>query len=136
MGSSKINGFPLGPQFLYYLVYGFFSRKGQLSFDGDPLKYHRFMSSFENSVGRLNVDDNSKLNSRYQYCSGQALKVIECCAVMDPTQGDRRALGLLKDRFGNNFMISEAWIDKITGGQPIKSSDPRGLQDFSDELTV
>jgi hypothetical protein len=106
-----------------------------MNFDGDPLKYHRFMSSFENSVGCLLVDDNSKLNRLFQYCTGPALKVIECCSVMDPTLGYRRALSLLKERFGNNYTISEAWISRITAVSSIRPSDRKALQKFADELT-
>ncbi len=32
-----------------------------VSFDGDPTKFHTFMRSFENSVGRYNVDEHAQL---------------------------------------------------------------------------
>ncbi|XP_064639787.1 uncharacterized protein LOC135495255 [Lineus longissimus] len=103
-------------------------------FDGDPLRYHLFIRSFDNAVGRAHVEDNAKLNRLLQYCKGKALTVIECCAMMDPSRGYVKARSLLQERFGSNYVIAEAWISKVTEGPVIKPSDHRGLQDYADEL--
>jgi len=89
-------------------------------FDGNPLQYWSFIRSFENSVERMCDDDGSRLTRLLQYCVGKARKVIHCCTVMPPSEGYKHARKLLKERFGNEYRISEAWIDKVTNGQQIK----------------
>ena len=50
----------------------------------------------------------------------------------EPTEGYKLAWELLKERFGNNDVISQAWIAKILDRPKIK--DTQGLQNFADEL--
>jgi hypothetical protein len=97
-----------------------------MPFDWDPLRYYLFIRSFDNAVGRTSVDDNAKLNRLLQYCKGKALSVIECCAMMEPC-GYRMARAQLEERFGSKFVISEAWIGKVTDDPGIKSNDHKAL---------
>ena len=103
-------------------------------FDGDPLQYWTFMRSFENTVDKQSIDANAKLTRLLQYCIGKARKVIQCCSVIEPEFGYIKAKGLLKERFGNDYVIVESWIEKISGGANLKGTDRVGLQDFSDDL--
>ena len=65
------------------------------SYDGDPMKYWMFIRAFDNNVGSLSVDDSKKLkrlNSQSDAkvrcrSRGKALRVIQCCASMDPKVG-------------------------------------------------
>ena len=88
-----------------------------ISFDGNPLEYWVFIQAFNNSVGNEPVSDSAKLNRLLQYCMGEALKVNSCCAVK-PAYAKARSL--LKERFGNDYKISEIWINKVTEGHFIK----------------
>ena len=103
-------------------------------FDGDPLQYWRFIRAFDNTVGSASTDSNAKLTRLMQYCTGKALKVISCCAVMEPNEGYIKARELLQTRFGNDYSITEAWIGKMTQGGYIKPNDPKALQEFADDL--
>jgi hypothetical protein len=103
-----------------------------MTFDGDPLKYWPFIRAFTNAVDSKSDDDGSKLNSLMQYCSGKARSLLQCCLVKEPTEGYRLAWELLKERFGNNDVISQAWIAKILDRPKIKNT--QGLQTFADEL--
>ena len=103
-------------------------------FDGDPLKFWYFMHTFDSTVGRTAVDDGSKLNRLFEYCTGKAVKVIQPCALMNPRDGYAKARQMLADRFGNEHQISEAWIQKVTEGSPVKNNDGESLQDFADDL--
>ena len=104
------------------------------TFDGDPLKYWIFLRSFENTVDKQTVDTNAKLTRLLQYCTGKARKVIQCCSVIEPELGYIKAKSLLRERFDNDYVIVEAWIQKISGGTSLESSDRVALQDFSDDL--
>ena len=105
-----------------------------VKFDGDPLMYWLFIRSFENNVDRVLVDNTSKLTRLIYYCTGKALKAIQCCAAINPDEGFYRAKSILKERFGNDYVIAEAWITKVTSGSRIRPSDREGLQEFSDDL--
>ena len=62
-----------------------------MTFSGDTLDFWTFLRSFDNSIDSAALDDSAKLNRLFQYCKGEALKVIKCCAVMHPSEGYARA---------------------------------------------
>jgi len=102
-------------------------------FDGSPLKYWLFIRAFDSFVGDTPVDSAAKLNRLLQYCSGKALRVIEGCAVMEPQAGYLKARQLLKERFGNDYVISDAWVRKIVEGPAVKAYDKGGLRELADD---
>ena len=105
-----------------------------MTFDGNPLKYHVFMSLFDSSVHRTNISDAAKLNRLFELCKGKALKVIEPCALGPPTVGYKEARRLLSTRFGNDYEISEAYVNKLVTGPTIGNNDVAALQDFADDV--
>jgi len=98
------------------------------------MKFWMFTRSFDNCVDSCDVDDAAKYNRLLQYCCGKALKVIECCAVMDPREGYQKARQLLRNRFGNEYVIAEAWVKKLVDGPGLRSHDRVGLQELADDL--
>lgn len=104
------------------------------SFDGNPLNYWRFIRSFEKNIESKVEDQGEKLNYLLQYCSGNAKEVIKNCVVMDSEVGYNTAREMLYDRFGEPYTIACAYIEKITGGPILKSSDRQGLLAFADNL--
>ena len=102
-------------------------------FDGEPLDYSTFMNAFDSCVGGTMVDDGAKLNRLLEYTTGRAAKVLKPCGLMKPNLGYAKARQLLKDRFGNDYMISEAWVNKVADGTPIKHS-PEAVQDLADDV--
>jgi len=104
-----------------------------ITFDGNPLKYWSFIRGFENSVERYCSED-MKLMRLMQSTVGKAREVIQCCCVMEPVAGFSRAKQLLKERFGNEYVITESWIKRITGFGNIKSNDRDKLREYSDDL--
>ena len=93
-----------------------------------------FMRSFDNSIGSAAIDDSAKLNRLFQYCKGEALKVIKCCAVMSPSAGYVKARALLKERFGDDYKISDMWVKKVTEGPVVRHGEGRCLQELADNL--
>ena len=55
-----------------------------------------------------------------------------CCTVKEPSAGYALARMLLKDRFGNDYNVSDAWIEKILSRPDV--TDNKGLLDLSDDL--
>jgi hypothetical protein len=103
-------------------------------FDGNPLNYWGFIRSFENTIERNTFNENEKLMYLLQYCTGEANKVIRSCAMMDPAEGYKAALKLLKERFGHPYKIAMSCIRNVINGVQIKASDSAGLLAFADQL--
>ena len=101
-----------------------------MTFDREPMKIWTFMKSFDNNIGRHNVDEHAKLSRLLQYCKGTAYRVIEGCAAMQQG-GYQRARDLLHERFGDRYAISTSWINRVTSGARTTNST---LQEFAGEL--
>ena len=109
--------------------------KPELStFDGDPMNFHFFMNTFNTCIHSTSISDATKLNRLFELCKGKALQVIKPCSLMDPSAGYIKARSLLAERFGNDFVIAETWISKITEGPPVKKNSKESLQEFSDDV--
>ena len=101
------------------------------NFDGNPLNFHSFMKSFDTVVDHTTIPDSAKLARLIECCKGRAATVLQPCTLLPPTEGYYKARKLLEDRFGDSYMISEAWINKITEGAQLRMYG-RDLQDFAD----
>ena len=99
------------------------------SFDGDPMAYFPFIRAFEENVEKLLDDEGSKLARLMQLCTGKAAWALQCCSMLPPAQGYRKARQILKARFGDPFTITEVWVDKLTEGGPCTN-----LQEYADDL--
>ena len=77
-------------------------------FKGDSLQYGSFMNAFDSCVDKTRVDDGAKLSRLLQFCKGKAAEVLKPCHEMKPEIGYKRARQLLKERFGNEWRISQA----------------------------
>jgi hypothetical protein len=105
-----------------------------MTFDGNPLQYYVFWRAFESTVQRDSIDDASKVARLIYYCSRRATSVIQCCAVMPPSEGFKKAKEILKEKFDNDYLTAQAWLKKVCDRQIIKASDGSQLQDFADDL--
>ena len=68
-----------------------------VKFDGDPLMHWLFIRSFESNVDRVLFDNTTKLTRLIYYCTGKALKAIQCCAAINPDEGFYRAKSIIKE---------------------------------------
>ena len=78
------------------------------------MQYHMFMRAFDDNVERVISDPSAKLARLVQSCTGEAARVIQGCTLMLPERGYVRARQLLKDRFGDEFVIAELWGQRLT----------------------
>ena len=69
-----------------------------------------------------------------QYTTGDAKKTIDCCVVMNPSEGYMAARNLLKERFGHPYTIAAKFVSEITEGPQVKPSNRSGLLEFADKL--
>ena len=104
------------------------------TFDGNPLNYHLFMKTIENSVEKFTEDGDIRLQLLIQHCTGKAREAIKSCGMFNGMQGYEKAKELLKKRFGEKYLVSKAWIDKLSYGPPIRLKDSEALNDLADDL--
>ncbi|XP_071085435.1 uncharacterized protein [Haliotis cracherodii] len=105
-----------------------------MKFDGNPLQYWAFIRSFDISIGETSISNSAKLNRLLQYCTGHVQEVIECCVIINPEIGYFQARKLLLERFGNQYVIAKAWVDKVTDVPNLKPNDSAGLRRYADSV--
>jgi len=105
-----------------------------LTFSGDPIDYHVFYHNFMNTVDCCSLPDSVKLSRLIESLKGKAHRVIAPCALGDPDTSYKRALTLLRKRFGDKYVIAEACVHKVIDGPTVKSYDAASIQEFADDL--
>ena len=104
------------------------------TFSSDPMKYHGFIATFEESVRKYCDDGGARLTWLLQYTDGAANQAIQGCAMIGGSEGYRKDREILEGRFGNRLLVSEAMTSKLRRGKPVKSS--REIQELSDNLNA
>ena len=104
-------------------------------FKGDPLEYRVFMRAFEHGVESKTENSRDRLYYLEQHTTGQPNDLVRSCFHMDPDQGYPEAKRLLKERFGDKYKISVAYIDKALNWPTIKSDDTKALESYALFLT-
>lgn len=104
-------------------------------FKGDPMEYRLFMRAFEHRIESKTENSNDRLYYLEQHTSGQPNDLVRSCFHMEPEQGYHEAKRLLKERFGDKYKISMAYLDKALNWPTIKSDDVKALQAYALFLT-
>ena len=103
-------------------------------FKGDPLEYAKWRSAFDSFVDRSGIKPAEKMHCLEKYTSGAAREAIEGFLTVYSDESYRNAKDLLKKRFGDRFVTTFAFRDKIESWQKISEKDSRGLLKFADFL--
>lgn len=70
-----------------------------------------------------------------QYTSGQPYKLVKSCIHMEPSAGYAKPKQILKEFFGDDYLIAEAYIKEALDWPTIKPEDGAALQSFALFLT-
>ena len=103
-------------------------------FDGDPLQYPVWRSSFEAFIDSKPMDATSKLNFLGQYVTGKPKVIVEHFLLIGSENAYTSAKDLLHERYGNNNVISVAFMNKLEAWPSIGVRSAEALQEFSDFL--
>ena len=103
-------------------------------FSGDPLHYCDFVRAFEQLIEQKTASSSARLYYLGQYTSAQAQELMKSCLSMREDQGYKEARRLLKERYGQDYRVASAHVQRLTDGSPIKSEDGAALQQFSIQL--
>lgn len=93
-------------------------------FDGNPLRYHDFIRTFEEMIEKKASGHSDCLYLLQQYTRGQACQELPTHEI----QGYLIEKALLKENFGNEVIISSAYMNKALAWKAIKSEDDNALQ--------
>ena len=103
-------------------------------FSGNPIDYCDFIRSFEHLIESKTASPSARLYYLIQHTSGSSQELMKSCLSMRE-EGYDEARRLLKERFGQNYRVAAAHVQRLITGPPIKNEDGTALQQFSVQLT-
>ena len=103
-------------------------------FKGNPLEYASWRNEINSFVDRDGVSAPERIHCLKKYTSGCARECIDGYLSVFTTDSYNAARNMLDSRFGNRFVVTFAFRDKLEQWPKISSNDNRGLQKFSDFL--
>ena len=103
-------------------------------FKGDPLDYASWRNEVNAFVDRDGVSAPEKIHCLKRYTSGIARECINGHLSVFTSESYLAARNLLDTRFGNRFVVTFAFRDKLENWPKVSSNDFRGLEKFSDFL--
>jgi hypothetical protein len=103
-----------------------------IKFTGDPKDYLRCINRFQDQVLSQPMPESKKLTCLIQHLDGRAKEAVKIYEGMG-SGALTEALNVLKSRFGQSYMIVDAYIDSIMQGPIIVNGDSKGLKKLADE---
>ena len=103
-------------------------------FSGDPLEYAEWLNSFKALVTCRGVPETETIYYLKKYLSGPALRCVKGVLGLATPAAYKRALKLLEERFGSQYIVATAFREKLCKWPKISKSDHVGLREFADYL--
>ena len=105
-----------------------------IEFDSDPMKYSRFMTTFETTVEQVELDDQRRLLYLLLHCEGKAKSLIEFCLLLHPAVGYQKAEKTLRENCGRKNVIARAYVKRLADGPKIRLDDSIGMTKLAHEV--
>lgn len=103
-------------------------------FYGDPLKYPAWKASFQTLIEQRKIPQFERIHYLRKYVGDSVREVIENFLVLSTEDAYEDAKELLEKRYGDPFIIGNAFRDRLERWPKIQSRDNIGLRKFSDFL--
>ena len=103
-------------------------------FSGDPLEYASWKSAFETLIEQKQIPEAEKIHYLKRYLSGKARECVEGYFMYSSEYSYKDAKALLDKRFGDVFVLQNAFRDKLEAMPKLQGNDYVGLQKYSDFL--
>ena len=104
-------------------------------FKGDPLKYKAFVRAFKHGIEAKTHDSEDRLYYLEQSTADDPGELVASCIHMDPEGGYTRARELLEKKYGNAYVIAQAYTTQAENWPDIKAEDKSAMNNFSVFLT-
>ena len=103
-------------------------------FNGDPLKYPGWKSAFNTLIEQRKIPPSEKIHYLQKYLGERVRDVVANFFLCGTEDAYSEAKKLLDERFGDPFVISNAFRSKLDKWPRIQSRDASGLRKFADFL--
>jgi len=103
-------------------------------FLGDPIQFPSWLTSFELLIESRQLTAAERLHYLKRYLGGPAKECIEGFVVISTDSAYEEAKKLLKERFGDNFTVANAFRRKLHEWPKISGNDAASLTKLSDFL--
>ncbi len=105
-------------------------------FTGNCLEYPTWEAAFNTLIARNGVRPEEKIYHLKRYVGGEAKEAIEGYMLLTSTSPNayHEAMKILKERYGDPFMIANAFRQRIDSWPKIPSRDPAALRKYGDFL--
>ena len=103
-------------------------------FTGDPLSYPSWRSAFQILIEQKKIPISERLHYLKRYISGSVKDVIEGYFLLSTDTAYEEAKETLDKRYGDPFIIANAFRDKLERWPRILPKDGTGLRKFADFL--
>lgn len=103
-------------------------------FSGNPIEYPEWKASFHLLIERQKIPETEKLLYLKRYLEGTAKDSIKGFLLINNDNAYHKAMQHLEERFGNPFIVSQAFRTKLDGWAAIKNKDYTAVREFSDFL--
>ena len=92
-------------------------------FSGDPIEYVIFVGAFESQIEARLQSSSTRLRYLEQYLDNEPKELIKGCLYMDADIGYLTAKKLLDDKYGDPYVVSNAYLKKVLEWPSIKTGD-------------
>ena len=96
------------------------------TFNGDLFHYPTWKKSFDTIVERRTDSPSQRLYYLGRYTTGEAKEAIRGLLALDSEHAYREARKILSDRFGNRFLVANAYRKKINEWPKIQPNEETG----------
>ena len=100
-------------------------------FSGDPLDFASFVRSFDSRIASRTSDKGERLYYLEQFTVGTAREIVRSCMHMPLELAYQEARRRLERRFGDKFLLSQAYIRKLESWSAIRNDDVKRLDEFT-----
>ncbi|XP_014680047.1 PREDICTED: uncharacterized protein LOC106819996, partial [Priapulus caudatus] len=103
-------------------------------FSGEVLQYPAWKAAFAALIDSKNIPPSERIHYLKGYLSGEAKETVEGMFYFDTEEAYASARTVLDERYGNKFLVSEAFRTKLSSWPKINGGDGKGLRKLADFL--
>lgn len=106
-------------------------------FDGSDLtEYQSFELTFQQTIEKKCENYDDKYYYLLKYTGGEANTLVKSCHNVKGKKAYLDAKGLLKEKYGNEYIIAQQYLQKLHNWEPIKAENGPELNKFATFLTA
>ena len=103
-------------------------------FSGDPMRYPSWKGAFQTLIDQRGIPPLERIHYLKRYLGGAALEAVEGFCLLTTADAYEQARNLLDERFGDPFIVANAFRDKLDAWPNIAPRDGSALRKFADFL--